>query len=233
MSAVTFYERIYGDQTLLDESGNDFRKIGGLWVENGPRVLDIGCGGGTVTTELAHSGHEVHGLDVLSSSVERANARGLRAQVHDVQKGLPFPEESMDTVVALDILEHVLDPLALLREIDRVLRPGGTLVTALPCHFDILQRIRTLFNGSILSYEHRTYDPKMRTWDYFHVHFFNVSETFDFVTSTGMTIEKVEYRPIPSVAFPSWFYPKRLCRWLARWMPGLFATEAKFRMRKP
>lgn len=233
MSATAFYERIYGAQVAFDEKGNDFSKIAGLWTERGPgAVLDIGCGAGSVTAELARRGHVVHGIDILPAAVDRARGRGLLARTHDVQQGLPYDDHAMDAVVALDILEHVLDPLALLREIHRVLRPGGFVVTALPCHFDILQRIRTLFTGSVVSYEHLAYDPRLTAWDYYHVRFFTQREAAAFVTSTGLEIEAREHRPIVSVAFPAGFYPKRLCRFLARRFPSLFASEVKFRLGK-
>jgi SAM-dependent methyltransferase len=234
MSTVAFYERVYGAQLELDGNGNDFSKIAGLWKEEGRGpVLDVGCGAGSVTAELVRRGRTVHGVDILGEAVERAASRGIRARRADVQDGLPYGDGSMDAVVALDVLEHVLDPAALLREIGRVLRPGGFVIAALPCHFDILQRLRTFFTGSVLSYEHRAYDPRLRAEDYYHVHFFSRREAGAFVTSTGLRVERTEHRPIPSVAFPARFYPKRLCRTLARLCPSLFASEVKFRLRKP
>jgi SAM-dependent methyltransferase len=100
----------------------------------GDRVLDVGCGPGTITADLAQLvGPEgrVSGVDraadVLGRARDTAARRGLgnvgfgTADVH----ALDFPDDSFDVVHAHQVLQHVGDPVAALREMRRVCRPGG------------------------------------------------------------------------------------------------------------
>ncbi|MGW6461904.1 methyltransferase domain-containing protein [Streptomyces sp. NPDC055078] len=99
----------------------------------GDRVLDIGCGPGTITADLAAlvpDGH-VTGVDLAPDIVEQARAlaagRGLAHTdfaVADVN-ALDFPDGSFDVVHAHQVLQHVGDPVGALREMRRVCRPGG------------------------------------------------------------------------------------------------------------
>jgi len=96
------------------------------------RILDAGCGTGTVLRELARSGQETVGLDALPEAVAFARRRSpeSRFEVGSVT-ALPFPDAGFDGVLFLDVLEHVDDRLAL-REAARVLRPGGFLAASVP-----------------------------------------------------------------------------------------------------
>ncbi|MFD7237730.1 class I SAM-dependent methyltransferase [Streptomyces syringium] len=96
-------------------------------------VLDIGCGPGTITADLAERVPQgaVTGLDAAAGVLERARAvareRGLdnvRFTTGDVH-ALDFPDDSFDVVHAHQVLQHVGDPVAALREMRRVCRPGG------------------------------------------------------------------------------------------------------------
>ena len=99
----------------------------------GARVLDVGCGPGTITLGLARAvaPGEVVGVDMEPSQVERARALAAEQGVANVRfevgraEALPFPDGSCDAAFEHTILEHVADPLAVLREIRRVLRQGG------------------------------------------------------------------------------------------------------------
>lgn len=99
----------------------------------GMRLLDVGCGPGSITRGFAErlTPGEVIGLDaspgVLEIAREDGAARGL-TNLHYQQGSvyaLPFPAESFDVVFAHQLLQHLSDPLAALREMTRVLRPGG------------------------------------------------------------------------------------------------------------
>jgi 2-polyprenyl-3-methyl-5-hydroxy-6-metoxy-1,4-benzoquinol methylase len=95
-------------------------------------VLDVGCNAGTQCAVWAELGHRAHGLDIneplLDLARERANAKGYSI---DFQLGsataLPWPDQSMDVCIALELLEHVADWQGCLREFKRVLRPGGVM----------------------------------------------------------------------------------------------------------
>lgn len=95
-------------------------------------VLDIGCAAGTQSTAWAELGHRVHGLDVneplLNLAKQRASSRGYEI---DFRLGsaahLPWPDQSMDVCLALELLEHVADWTTCLNECARVIRPGGVL----------------------------------------------------------------------------------------------------------
>jgi SAM-dependent methyltransferase len=92
------------------------------------RLLEVGPGPGELSARvMAELGAAVVALDVSERMVELARARGVDARVGDVQ-ALPFPDASFDTVVAAWMLYHVPDLDQGLREIARVLSPGGRLV---------------------------------------------------------------------------------------------------------
>lgn len=94
-------------------------------------VLDIGCGAGFISNALAQAGHDVTGADPSRSCLQIAEAKDLTGRVRyvctDVYR-LPFSRESFDVVVAMDLLEHVMDPEKIIAQATRVLRPGGLFI---------------------------------------------------------------------------------------------------------
>ena len=105
----------------------------------GKAVLDLGCGGGFMSEALARRGALVTGIDPAASAIaiaeRHAAAQGLTiTYVAASGERLPVPDQSMDHVVCVDVLEHVTDLGAVLDEISRALRPGGYLA------FDTINR---------------------------------------------------------------------------------------------
>ncbi|MFC0599214.1 class I SAM-dependent methyltransferase [Streptomyces palmae] len=101
----------------------------------GMSLLDVGCGPGTITADLAElvAPGRVTAVDTSAPVLERARAvaeerglTGVRFTVADVL-GLDFPDGSFDVVHAHQVLQHVGDPVAALREMRRVCRPGGVV----------------------------------------------------------------------------------------------------------
>jgi 2-polyprenyl-6-hydroxyphenyl methylase/3-demethylubiquinone-9 3-methyltransferase len=96
----------------------------------GRRVLDAGCGGGLVARELAAAGAEVVGVDRSLGSLGVAR-RATPARFSPAQgrlERLPFADAGFDAVVAADVLEHLPDLPAVVAELARVLRPGGSFL---------------------------------------------------------------------------------------------------------
>jgi len=95
--------------------------------------LDIGCGGGILTEELAAISINTYGVDISEASLETAK-KHAKEQGLDINyrkayaEDLPFDDNSFDLITCCDVLEHVDDLEQVIAEISRVLRPGGTFV---------------------------------------------------------------------------------------------------------
>jgi len=99
----------------------------------GARVLDAGCGDGALVCVAASRGAEVTGIDpdaaMLAAARSRADKAGVKATfLEERAEQLPFPNASFDVVAAITVLCFVPDAAGAIREMARVLRPGGRLV---------------------------------------------------------------------------------------------------------
>lgn len=97
------------------------------------RILDVGCGTGTMLTYLARFGN-AEGVDIDTEAIEYCRARGLKQVSQSAADNLPFADDTFDLVTALDVIEHIDDDLGVLREVRRVLRPGGRLLMTVPAY---------------------------------------------------------------------------------------------------
>jgi SAM-dependent methyltransferase len=95
------------------------------------RILDVGCGTGTMLTHLARFGN-AQGVDMDLEAVGYCHDRGLRQVTQSGADSLPFEKDTFDLVTALDVVEHIDDDLGALREMRRVLKPGGLLLLTVP-----------------------------------------------------------------------------------------------------
>jgi SAM-dependent methyltransferase len=116
-----------------------------LGLRPGERMLDLGCGFGRHAFEAARRGAEVVALDAGQDEVEGVvamfNAMEFEgelvpdapaAAVQGDALHLPFADGSFDRVICSEVLEHIPDDLGAMRELTRVLRPGGTMAVTVP-----------------------------------------------------------------------------------------------------
>lgn len=98
------------------------------------KVLDVGCGTGETLSSLRsrYPKAKLNGIDYSPLAVKFAKSRGLK----NIRKGdalsLPYADASFDAVLLLDVIEHFEKDLKLLKEIKRVLKPGGSLIITAP-----------------------------------------------------------------------------------------------------
>jgi SAM-dependent methyltransferase len=114
------------------------REIDKTGLPRTSRVLDVGTSTGANLRLLRDLGfHAVDGLDFSQEAIRYCREKGLGIVRHGDVCGMPFADESFDLLLATDIIEHVDDDLKALREIARVLRPGGKALIVVPA-FPIL-----------------------------------------------------------------------------------------------
>jgi len=94
-------------------------------------ILDAGCGNGWLAS-LYRDRHTVVGIDIADANLRRIQDLGIHAVKHNLDAALPFADGVFDTVICSEILEHILCPDQLLREILRVLKPGGRVILTVP-----------------------------------------------------------------------------------------------------
>lgn len=129
------YDSYYGEENLsvpdfinarLDEIVADFAP----YRQNG-RLLDVGFGAGALLEAAGRAGWEAWGVEVSRTACEHVRARGFEVFCGELAAA-GYPENHFDVVTASEVLEHVSDPRAMLRDIARVVRPGGLLWMTTP-----------------------------------------------------------------------------------------------------
>lgn len=99
----------------------------------GTLIADVGCGDASHAGSWARAhGRDYVGFDVSKAAVDMSTAQGYDAHLIEDATTLPLEDASVDTVLCMEVLEHLLFPSEALREIRRVLRPRGTLIVTVP-----------------------------------------------------------------------------------------------------
>ncbi len=169
------------------------------YVEN-RHVLDFGCGTGHGTAEMATVCASAVGVDVSPQAIEYARSRYPSPNVrYRVIPGievepLPFDDHSFDTVVSIQVIEHVSDADAYLAEAKRVLRQDGVLIVATP------DRTTRLL-------------PKQRPWNRFHVREFSEATLDALMARHFRAVEVLRMSGTPDVIRGELERTRRL-RWL-------------------
>lgn len=113
-------------------------KMSSLWPLTGERLLDLGCGNGSYTTVMAAGFQETYGVEIETQRLAEFRAHldqhpvpGVHALAMSGEQ-LDFADGHFDVVTAIEVIEHVLDLPAAVREVHRVLKPGGAFVITAP-----------------------------------------------------------------------------------------------------
>jgi len=111
------------------------------------RILDVPAGHGAFAQALLARGYDdIHCLDINASAFALKDPR-VSFRQHDVTNPLPFPDNHFDHVFSIEGLEHFENPWTFVRELCRVLKPGGRLVITTPNTFSVDARLKYLLSG--------------------------------------------------------------------------------------
>jgi len=129
--------------------------IHGYTNSSGKTVLDIGCGNGYVLSRYAMHGATVEGVDITDTAVNLSRKRfelsGLQGHFQTTDGDtLPFPDNHFDIVCSMGVLHHIEDPRPMIKEIYRVLKPGGQVILMLYYRYSwktvVIMRLKRLFH---------------------------------------------------------------------------------------
>lgn len=146
-------------------------------VGSNKRVLDVGCDTGYLGEALAAFGNETSGFEVNAATAEEARRKLVRVEVGDLETSDLvdlFGRGSFDIVVFGDVLEHLRDPLPVLRQARPLLAPGGSVLVSTPnvAHGDVrLALLKGQFNYTklgILDETHTRFFTRQSLVDFFH-----------------------------------------------------------------
>jgi SAM-dependent methyltransferase len=115
-------------------NGRRAAQLAAVTPQSGAHLLDCGCREGQHTRQMADRllATRVVGLDYNATAISLAAAAGIIALQADLNRSIPLAANSMDVIVASDVIEHLVEPATFVSELFRVLRPGGYLVLDTP-----------------------------------------------------------------------------------------------------
>tara|TARA_B100002019_G_scaffold288350_1_gene301821 strand:+ start:1107 stop:1817 length:711 start_codon:yes stop_codon:yes gene_type:complete len=154
-------------------------------------VCDIGCGNGVFTIILKKlQSCNLVGVDGSEYALSKANDLGFDStiKINDFSKDkLPFENNKFDLVVNKDVLEHLVDPYHLIKELFRITKKNGYALIHVPNHFPILGRLKFLFSNNIDTFK---YFPDAKRWNFPHIRFYTKESILELIKISGFSIEK-------------------------------------------
>jgi 2-polyprenyl-3-methyl-5-hydroxy-6-metoxy-1,4-benzoquinol methylase len=106
--------------------------LGRLGILPPANILEAGCGWGTNLAVLEAAGYKVTGLDVSRRMLEKLDRWDRKLIEADLSKPLPAGSPTYDCVLALDVIEHIDDDRQAVRQLGRLVKPGGRLLLSVP-----------------------------------------------------------------------------------------------------
>lgn len=158
------------------------------FLPNHPRLLEVGCGAGQFIKAIKKylPQTDCFGCDISATALSVAQQDAAQVcYAHHTDEHLPYESESMDGIYIFDVLEHVAQPELLLKEVYRVLKPGGMAYCFVPCEGDVL----SLWH--VLDVFHLKKDLTKKYAG--HINYFSRKQLFSLVKQAGFHISYTRY----------------------------------------
>jgi SAM-dependent methyltransferase len=172
-------------------------------TRRGGRVLDVGCGTGSHLDAARRLGWEAYGVEISPAASQIARETLGLAVVTGALEDAGYPDAHFDVVSLFHVLEHLPDPVGTLREVARVLRPGGLALLAVPNH-------RSL---AAFAFRSRWFPWEVPRHLY---HFSPASLAALLDRVAALRLVRINYVPVPAGFTLSWEYLGRDHPWVGR-----------------
>lgn len=190
--------RYWGLRKLFQKCDWDRYFVAAELIEPGESILDIGCGNGHILIEVKEKFHKLYGMDISPSRLQEAKKKieklyplgilNFKFIEGNADNSLPFSDNYLDAIVCIAVIEHVYDIFSLVKEMYRVLRPGGYVVAEVPNIAYFKHRISLLLGK--LPVTSSPHNWKEIGWDGGHIHYFTMDKFCWLFESQGFHIEK-------------------------------------------
>lgn len=198
-------EAILTKDALYDREKTSLKILNKIDKKDG-KLLDIGCGVGFFMENLEKNGSkmELHGVDFSEYNLKKAKqtSKKFKLKQCNIEEGIPYKDGFFDTVYAAELIEHLVDPDYFLKECNRLLKPGGTILVTTPNLCAWYNRILVLFGIQPLFYETSTVNPrtgagplkflKQGKIPVGHIRIFTIRAMKDLLESQGFEVELVK-----------------------------------------
>lgn len=114
------------------------------------KILDVGAGHGAFTKTLYDMGYDVEACDLFP---EYFYFKKIRCEKVDVTQKFPYPDNSFDIAIAIEVSEHILNHDTFFGELNRILKPNGQLFISTPNILSLKSRLKFLFHGFFYSFD--------------------------------------------------------------------------------
>jgi len=180
--------------------------FGRLGLQAAAAVLDAPCGDGALAAVLTRAGYAVTGADVDETAASVLPAARFRRT--DLNGPLPFSDGSFDAVLSIEGIEHLENRFGYLRELHRVLRPGGRLILTTPNVLNLRSRVRFLGSG----FYHRDPRPLNESGRHplHHIALGTLADLRYGLHTSGFRLSSVGHTHIKPISY--------LYAWLVPWM---------------
>lgn len=224
------------DEIIADPANNYFSGVLEYSINYcSPNTMcDVGCGNGVFTGALKdHYDIDLIGIDGSNHALEKASSLNFDHLyfVNDLSNDeLPVDSDSIDLVICKDVMEHLISPLHLSKEIFRITKPGGSSLIHVPNHFTVWGRLKFLFTNNIDTFSYFVNSPRYK---YPHIRFFNINSLEEMIKLSGFTkIENISYF-FTKVPFFHRFLPSSFSNYLSKLSTDNFSEGITILAKKP
>ena len=193
--------------------GRSHQRIYGIVAEvlgtrdAGGALADVGCGTGDLWPTLRGRFRTCIGVDAV-------RYEGLPPDVDfraaDLDAGLPLPDASVDAAAAVEVIEHLENPRAFVRELARIVRPGGWVIVTTPNQLSALSLLTLVLKGRFSAFQDEAY-PAHRTA-------LLEIDLRRIMTDCGLRELAVAYTGLGRLPLSGWHYPRVIAQLAPRWL---------------